>query len=248
MNKGLKVAIGAAFATAAGVAYHFLFRPWHVSWGTSRDERDRKMPLDELVEKPNFVTNRAVTINAPADKIWPCLVQMGELPRGGFYTYSWIERLLGMRTENASVILREFQHLKPGDHLDRDGNLIVKALVPNRFIVLGPPAGSPSGDATWAVELAPVDDATTRLISRVRARIAPNVREAFWTALLDPGQFIMERKWLLGVKARAEGQIGEPVTMLDELVKPVEDKVEPTETPEPAPAEAKAEYEETVEV
>jgi hypothetical protein len=26
----------------------------------------------------------------------------------------------------------------------------------------------------------------------------------FWLALLDPGQFIMERKWLLGVKARAE--------------------------------------------
>ncbi len=249
MNKGLKVAIGAAVAAAAGAAYHFLFRPWHVSWGSTGDEHDRKMPLDDLVERPNFVTNRAITINAPADKIWPWLVQMGELPRGGFYTYSWIERLLGMRTENASVILNDFQHLKPGDHLDRDGNLVAKALVPNRFIVLGPPAGTPNGDATWAIELVQVDETSTRLISRVRARVAPNVRGAFWLALLDPGQFVMERKWLLGVKARAEGQIGKPAAaMLDELVQPVKEKVEPAAMPDPIPGEAKVEYEEPVEV
>ncbi len=243
MNKGLKVAIGAAAAAAAGAAYHFLLRPWHVSWGSTPEERDRKMPLDELVEKPNYATNRAVTINAPAEKIWPWLVQMGELPRGGFYTYTWVERVLGMRTENAATILNEFQHLKPGDRLDRDGNLTVKALVPNRFIVLGPPAGTPSGDATWAIELTPVDEVSTRLISRVRARIAPNVRGTFWRAILDPGQFVMERKWLLGVKARAEGQIGKAAAaMLDELVQPVQDKVEPADSPDQVPAEAKAEY------
>ncbi|HYM59739.1 MAG TPA: SRPBCC family protein [Thermoanaerobaculia bacterium] len=233
MNKGLKVVIGAAAAAAAGAAYHFLFRPWHVSWGTTRDERDRKMPLDELIENPNYLTNRAVTINAPAEKIWPWLVQMGELPRGGFYTYSWIERLLGMRTENATAILQDFQQLKPGDPLDRDGNLVVKALVPNRFLVRGPPAGVPSGDATWTIELVAAGDNVTRLISRVRARIAPNMRGAFWVALLDPGQFIMERKWLHGVKARAEGEIAEePRKMLDELVEPVKEKVEPARAPE----------------
>ena len=249
MNKGLKVAIGAAVAAAAGAAYHFFFRPWHASWGSTPDERDRKMPLDELVERPNVITNRAVTINAPADQIWPWLVQMGELPRGGFYTYSWIERLLGMRTANATAILNEFQNLKPGDHLDRDGNLVVKALVPSRFIVLGPPAGTPSGDATWAIELVPADEKSTRLVSRVRARIAPNVHGAFWFALLDPGQFIMERKWLLGVKARAEGRIrSEGEAMLDELVQPVQEKLEPAEAPSEVPAEAKAEYEEPVEV
>jgi hypothetical protein len=249
MNKGLKVAIGTAVAAAAGAAYHFFFRPWHASWGSTRDERDRTMPLDELVEKPNLVTNRAVTINAPAEEIWPWLVQMGELPRGGFYTYSWIERLLGVRTVNATVILNEFQHVKPGDHLDRDGNLVVKALVPNRFIVLGPPAGTPSGDATWSIELVPADENSTRLISRVRARIAPNVRGAFWLALLDPGQFIMERKWLLGVKARAEGLIRkEGEAMLDELVQPVQEKLEPAETPSEIPVEAKTTYEEPVEV
>lgn len=244
MKKGLKVVIGAAAAAAAGAAYHFFFRPWHVNWGSTGEERDRKMPLDELVDKPNYVTNRAVTINAPAEKIWPWLVQMGELPRGGFYTYSWIERLLGMRTENASSILKEFQQLKPGDPLDREGNLVVKALVPNRFLVLGPPSGVPTGDATWAMELVPAGETETRLISRVRARIAPNMRGAFWVALLDPGQFVMERKWLLGVKARAEGAIIEEAKkMLEELVAPVQEKVEPA-----AAAEPEVRHEEPVEV
>ena len=52
------------------------------------------MAGDELVAEPSHVTNHAVTIWAQA-VIWPWLVQMGELPRGGFYSYEWIQRLLG---------------------------------------------------------------------------------------------------------------------------------------------------------
>lgn len=233
MNKGLKIALGALAAGAA--AYTWLIRPWHVRWGATKGEVDRTMPLDEIVPDPNYTTTRAVPINAPAASVWPWLVQMGELPRGGFYTYAWIERLLGLRIENASEILADFQDLKPGDRLDRSGNLVVKAVEPNRFIVLGPPPGTPAGTATWAIELVPVNETTTRLISRIRARIAPNARGAFWVALLDPGQFVMERKWLLGVKERTERfereEKSEHAQLLDELIQPVAEKIEPP--PEP---------------
>ena len=231
MKKALKVAFGAAAAAAAAAAYTWLVRPWHMRWGATRKDLDRPMPLDELVEKPNYISTRAVTVNAPASSVWPWLVQMGELPRAGFYTYAWIERLVGMRVENASDILADFQELKPGDRLDRSGQLVVKAIDKPRYLVLGPPAGVPSSNATWAIELVPESETTTRLISRIRARIAPNVRGNFWRALLDPGQFLMERKWLLGVKARAENFEEEERTgnaeLLDELVRPVAENVEP---------------------
>jgi hypothetical protein len=233
MKRGLKFAFGAVAAAAAAAAYTWLVRPWHLHWGSTREELDRTMPLDDVIVKPNYVTTRAVTINAPAARIWPWLVQMGELPRAGFYTYAWIERLLGMDVENASEILADFQQLKPGDHLDRSRNIVVKAIEPPRYLVLGPPTGLPAANATWAIELVPKDDETTRLISRIRARISPNVRGAFWMALLDPGQFVMERKWLLGVKARAEQFDVEERRrngawdLLDELVTPVVEKIEP---------------------
>lgn len=231
MKKGLKFAFGAVAGAAAAAAYTWFVRSWHVRWGSTRQELDRKMPLDDVIVKPNYVTTRAVTVNAPAARVWPWLVQMGELPRAGFYTYAWIERLLGMDVENALEILADFQGLKPGDRLDRNGNLVVKAIEPPRYIVLGPPTGVPTGSATWAIELVPKDDKTTRLISRIRARISPNARGAFWVALLDPGQFVMERKWLLGVKARAErfelDESSQDADLLDELVKPVAEKIEP---------------------
>jgi hypothetical protein len=232
MKRGLKFAFGAVAAAAAAAAYTWLVRPWHLRWGSTREELERAMPLDDVIAKPNYVTTRAVTINAPAARVWPWLVQMGELPRAGFYTYVWIERLMGMDVENTSEILAHLQELRPGDRIDRNGNLVVKAIEPPQYLVLGPPVGVPTGNATWAIELVPKDDNTTRLISRVRARISPNARGAFWVALLDPGQFVMERKWLLGVKARAEQFDAEEsrhdANLLDELVTPVAEKIEPS--------------------
>jgi hypothetical protein len=58
--------------------------------------------------------------------------------------------------------------------------------------------------------LYPQADGSTRLVSRVRAKYKR------WTpgnvvaiAVLDPGQLMMERKWLLGVKERTERMAGE---------------------------------------
>lgn len=237
MKRVFKIAFGTLAAGAA--AYAWLVRPWHLRWGATKEDLTRPMPLDEIVPDPNYTSTRAVTIHAPVSSVWPWLVQMGELPRAGFYSYAWIERLLGFNIENASEILPAFQELKPGDRLDAAGNVIVKAIEPNRHLVIGPPAGTPNGNATWAIELVPQNDTTTRLVSRIRARIAPNARGAFWIALLDPGQFVMERKWLLGVKERAEQleaeQNSEHANLLDELVAPVAEKVEPT-----APVEEEA--------
>jgi hypothetical protein len=60
-------------------------------------------------------------------------------------------------------------------------------------------------ESTWTLGLDPIEGARTRLVKRVRARVAPTVRGICLLLLRDPGQFLMERKMLLGIKRRAEG-------------------------------------------
>ena len=206
MKRGSLLRTFAGLAAAGGgalAAYVWLIRPWHLRWGATDDEVRRPMLLDEEVTRPTYVTNRAITINALPEDIWPWLAQMGELPRGGFYSYEWIERLQGMRVRSAGRILREFQQPEVGDVLDRRGNMVVKAIEPNRTLVLGPPP-LPDLEATWALSLYPVDEGRTRLVSRVRGRLGKTPKGLLWMLLLDPGQFIMERKMLLEIKRRAE--------------------------------------------
>src|SRR5690349_21803175 len=97
------------------------------------------MPGDAWIPRPTYVTTRAVTIQAPMGAIWPWLVQMGETPRGGFYSYVWVERLLGMHVVNADCLLPAWQQVQVGEVLDRAGTMRVKAVEPGRFLILGPP-------------------------------------------------------------------------------------------------------------
>jgi hypothetical protein len=50
----------------------------------------------------------------------------------------------------------------------------------------------------------------TRLVSRVRARLDRTPKGLFWLLLLDPGQFVMERKMLYEIKRRAEAMARAP--------------------------------------
>jgi len=185
--------------------YAVAIRPWHRRWGATDAEIHRTMPGDEQVPHPSYKTNRAITIHARPAHIWPWLVQMGEAPRGGFYSYTAVERALGMHVVNADRLLSGYARLAIGDSLDRGGNMVVKAIAHDQYLVLGPPDGNDWGMSTWSIALYPLDDEHTRLVSRVRARVDHWTPHMLWMALvLDPGQFIMERKWLLGLKERAE--------------------------------------------
>lgn len=188
----------------AAAGYALAVRPRHLRWGATDAEVRRAMPRDQDVPHPTYVTNRAVTIAAPPEQVWPWLAQMGEWPRGGYYSYVWIERLMGMQVANADAVLPALQRVEEGDVLDRMGYMTVKAVEPGRYLVLGPPDAAADVDSTWALALYPRVDGTTRLVSRVRARLPRGPRGLLWWALLDPGQFVMERKMLLGIKRRAE--------------------------------------------
>jgi hypothetical protein len=201
------LAAAAALAFAAGLAgYSHILRPKQLRWGATDDEVRRPMPLDGTIPGPSHVSTRAITIRARQDEVWMWLAQMGESPRAGFYSHEWIERLGGLKVDNSNVLLPQYQHPKPGDTLDRAGNMLVKAVEEGKWLVLGPPTDRDLWlDCTWCLALYPVDPETTRLITRVRAKVNRWTPEAaIWVALMDPGVFIMERKMLEGIKQRAE--------------------------------------------
>ena len=76
------------------------------------------MPGDELLADADGVTTRAIDIDAPRTNVWPWLAQMGPSPRGGAYTYDWIENLLGLKMHSVDRVLPEFQNPQVGDKID----------------------------------------------------------------------------------------------------------------------------------
>lgn len=189
---------------AAGLllTYLRLLRPWHLRWGATEEEADASMPGDELISEPTIVSSRAVTIDASAEAVWPWLAQIGQ-GRGGFYSYDWIENLVGLDIHSSDRILEEHQRLRVGDHvaLAPDGwGLDVELVEPGRSLVMR----EPSGGLTWAFTLN-ATNGTTRLVARNRWTTAGGkLSFRLYMALIDPAAFIMERKMLLGIKERSE--------------------------------------------
>lgn len=201
-------------ATMAGLAvYRWLLGPWHRRWGATDEEVSRLMPLDERVVNPTASSTRAITINAPPEQVWPWLVQMGDKPRAGYYSYTLIEKIQGLDVENAHRIMPEYQTLEVGQAIDKGGTMVALAVEPQKHLVLGPLKPPPWLESTWAFALYPHGERETRLVTRVRARYSmrgmlralPWYTWPFWL-FIDPGVFIMERKMLLEIKKHAEGR------------------------------------------
>src|SRR4051812_37678711 len=95
-----------------------------LTWGATDAEADARLPGDELLEHADGVATRAIWIDAPTYAVWPWLAQMGPAPRGGAYTYDWIENLLGLDMHSANHILPEFQRLEAGDTIALGPNLM----------------------------------------------------------------------------------------------------------------------------
>lgn len=189
---------------AAVAAYAGIFHPWQRRWGATRSEARRSMPGDDDVPDPTFATTRAVTIEARPEDVWPWLVQMGA-GRGGFYTHTSVQRLLGQEIENAERVHPELQSLKVGDTIPLGNGHAweVREIEPDWLLLLA------AEDATWCFELHPLDDERTRLVCRWRARVPRSPSGFLQAAVLDPGVFLMERKMLLGIKERAEALAAE---------------------------------------
>ena len=98
----------------AAVYVLFLRRPI-LTWGATDEEATARLPGDELLEDADGIATRAIEIDAPPAAVWPWIAQIGPSPRGGAYTYDWIENLLGLDMHSADRVLPDFQHPEVGD-------------------------------------------------------------------------------------------------------------------------------------
>jgi hypothetical protein len=207
-------------ASAALGVYEFCLRPRAARWGATDEELDGLWPGDELVAAPVYSATHAITIHAPADAVWPWLVQIGQ-DRAGYYSYSWLENLFGADIHNRLKIIPEFQTRQVGDEVwmapkhkyGGQARMIVGRLDPGRAMVLIPPAPLTCDPATqqvraegvWALIVHPIDKNTTRLICRGLGERKSTFSARFWEyAFWEPAHFIMERKMMKTIKALAE--------------------------------------------
>lgn len=200
-----------AVGVLAGAAFALLARPRYLRWGATDQESRGALPGDHLLANPDLTATRAITIRAPADRVWPWVAQLGQ-GRGGFYSYDFLENLVGCRIDSANRIVPEWQGVAVGDEvrLHPEVSLEVAAVEPGRALVLhgGVPMGEtpPPYDFTWSFVLDERPDGTTRLLVRERYKYTH-----WWARLLvEPVEvvsFLMSQKMLHGIRDRAEGGI-----------------------------------------
>ena len=99
--------VSGAFYMALALATPFL-RHWE-RWGATGDEVSRKLPGDDIVPHPKGGYTHAITIRAPRNEVWLWVVQLGQA-RGGFYSYDFLENLVGCDIHTVDRIVPEYQH------------------------------------------------------------------------------------------------------------------------------------------
>ena len=183
----------------AAMLYRLLLRRPILNWGATNAEATARLPGDELLEEADGVATRAITIDAPAAAVWPWIAQMGPAPRGGAYTYDWIENLLGLDMHSADRVLPEYQHPQVGDTLGYGKNRMrFERVEPQRVLA----TRSADGNWVWTFIL-DEQDGRSRLISRNRFRL-PTLAARVGMVPMEPASLVMERKMLRGIKRRAE--------------------------------------------
>ncbi|MFP5416701.1 MAG: DUF6544 family protein [Actinomycetes bacterium] len=213
---------GAARIAAMVVASPLLRRRYN-AWGATPAERSAPMPGDELVPTPHLESTRAIEIDAPPERVWPWLVQIGR-GRGGLYSYDALENLVGCDIRSADELLPDHQRLEPGDlvrlgppgypcfsvvSVDPGRSLVLLGVDPKTERVPGTPIAPDAAGATWQWVLRAVDGGHgTRLISRQRITY-PASQTLLWR-VVEPIGFVMERRMLLGIRDRAAPREGGP--------------------------------------
>ena len=186
-------------------------------WGATDVEVTCALAGDESVAGPGIASTRAIDIHAPAHVVWPWLVQMG-WKRAGWYSYDMIDN---GRTPSAEKIIPTLQSLHVGDLVPEGPEVgwTVSALEPDHLLLLdthGPMKGVDwvqRRDSSWLFLLTGIDAEHTRLLERSRTTLTMNhatlvgrllATRLLASLVLAPGDFVMARRHMLGIKRRAE--------------------------------------------
>jgi hypothetical protein len=208
--------VGGAARIALYLTTSFL-RDAHSHWGLTLADAQREYPGDELVRTPRWSWTHGVEIAATPQAVWPWIAQIGAT-RGGFYSYQWLEDLVGCEVHSAEAIHPEWE-MKLGDELyvhPKGPPLEIAALERGRWLVAhgaadqeAKAAGRPWVTVSWLFYIEPIAGGRSRCISRYRADYSDDLRTrvAFGPSLLEPIGFAMDRRMLLGIQQRAQANL-----------------------------------------
>jgi hypothetical protein len=197
-------------------------------WGAAAEAARGPYPGDELVPEPRWGWTHGIEVRVPAADVWPWVAQVGA-DRGGFYSYQWLENLIGCQVRNAATIHPEWAARQGGElrlHPEAPPLRIV-TVQPGRALVaymapvhamssaqqgesLGPGATIRKKDrwmtASWLFLVEAAGPGRCRVISRYRCGTSGDIssRLRFGPALVEPVSFAMDRRMLIGIKQRAE--------------------------------------------
>lgn len=187
------------------------FLRWGTRWGSTKEERDRSMPGDDYLEggpSARVAMTRAISIQAPSERVWPWIAQLG---RGaGWYS---VELLDNGRKVSARHIVSWIPEPRLGDataigylrHLDA-GSAVAWWVSGLRF------AGSETRlVAYYGLQS---EGEGTRLVSRMSADAAGPLAHItlFVFRVIDS---IMASRQLIGIRERAESCEADPDVVPD---------------------------------
>lgn len=212
-KKSVRISVGLGIALLVLILGYSIMRPLHLRWGATGEDLARTMPGDLAGAR----WTRAIAIDATPEQIWPWLVQFGQ-GRGGWYSYDWLENLLGFDIRSADQILANEQNPQLGDPICMAKGVctsFVSVIEPQQWF--GWQATDGAGKPVWSFVfgLVPIDATQTRLV--VRESFDPIAIPAIAAGALEMPDVVMELKMLNTLKQRAEGQRSWRFTTLYEI-------------------------------
>lgn len=196
--------------TASRLLDAFRFATAIAAWPLSRrpvrargDEGRRPLLGDGLLPSAKGRWTHAITLRARPSEVWPWLVQLG-CRRAGWYSYDGLDN---GGVPSADRIVPELQEVEVGDLFawtpEAYDGFIVKAVEPERALVIGGDAGS-LYRVIWAFILEPLDASRTRLLIRASGDYERPSVGLYLRLVGHPMHFAMERRQLLNLRRRVE--------------------------------------------
>lgn len=227
MSFSRRVLVLSATVLALGSAYLGVIAPWYRHWGATPDEQTRRLPGDDILTAPSRQETRALTIEAPPERVWPWVAQLGQ-DRAGFYSFRLLENLVGARMPEDDHLRPDKQAWRAGDrmwmappekfggigHADLVTHEPGRALAFATWVVPPGPDERKAAEGSWSFIVEPVagNPGASRLIVRGRTLVeTPWLNRLFQLALFEPLHFVMERKMMTGIADRVGGRGPTPV-------------------------------------
>jgi hypothetical protein len=157
-------------------------------WGVSDDEIARTYPCDDFVSSPTLRAWRGVSVEAPAEAVWPWVAQVRLAP----YSYDWIDNL-GRRSPRELVDLPE---PRVGDTFSATGGRRLGRIV---SVAPGEQLTGVIMGAFMSYVLVPQERDTSRLLLKLVMRTNRLVAVG-----VSVGDLVMARRQLLNFKQLAE--------------------------------------------